>query len=72
MDNAFPHPSGAQGSEGLSKREWFAGQALPSIMMLCGRDTRLGGETIEEYFVRRSYEMADLMIARQALENSNG
>ena len=71
MDNAFPHPSGAQGYEGLSKREWFAGQALPSIMMLCGRDTRPEGETVEEYFVRLSYEIADLMIARQALETKH-
>lgn len=31
-DPAFPHPSGAQGCDGLTKREWFAGMALQGLL----------------------------------------
>ena len=50
-------------NSGMTAREWFAGQALPGVMALCAKDTRNPNETIEEMFSRKSYAIADAMIA---------
>jgi hypothetical protein len=63
---AFPHMA-ADGHPdyrpGLSRRDWFAGQALPAIIERCGADHRLPHEHITDYFARKAYEVADAMIS---------
>jgi len=64
---AFPHPvpEGCWGdpSCGMSLRDWFAGQAVGSVMHLCARDTLIPGETIEAAFARKAYDIADALLA---------
>ena len=68
---AFPNPALANESfqpycdmSGMTKREWFAGQALPAVYESCV-ETRSSkeGETWCQMVARESYEMADAMIA---------
>lgn len=53
---------GADVSSGMSLRDWFAGQALSGVIRMCAGDTRREGETIDEYFARAAYEIADAML----------
>ena len=63
---AFPMPSGNEPrvnetthyNEGMSLRDWFAGQALQG---LCA--SQWGGLQRVSTFVERAYEMADAMLA---------
>jgi hypothetical protein len=48
---------------GMTLRDYFAAAALPSVMVLCARDTMIPGETIEEAFARKSLAIADAMLA---------
>jgi hypothetical protein len=47
-------------------RDHFAAQALPAVIRSCAGDTRDSGETQEAMFARRSYEVADAMLAQRA------
>ena len=48
---------------GMTLRDYFAGQALGSVMHLCARDTLAPGESIEAAFARKAYAIADAMLA---------
>jgi hypothetical protein len=71
VDNppAFPRPDtehggyGFAGHDGMTLRDYFAGQVVGSVMHLCARDTVLPGESIEAAFARKSYAIADAMLA---------
>lgn len=69
--NAFPHPSGAQGTDGLTKREWFAGMALanPAICTGTAPEWQLQkwfgnrmGLTSQEIAAKQAVVYADAMI----------
>lgn len=57
--NAFPTP--LPGSNGMTLRDWLAGQALTGL---------LGGEAVEspnaEWFADQSYRIADAMLAARS------
>ena len=64
---AFPVISDVIGhNEGMSLRDWFAGQAIGSVMQVCANDTLEPGETITDLFARRAYRVADAMLAARA------
>ena len=50
---------------GMTLRDWLAGQALPSVMHLCARDTLAPAESITQSFARKAYEIADAMLAER-------
>ena len=54
--------------DGMSLRDWFAGQALPPIMVLCAADTRLKNETHAQMFARKAWDAADAMIAAREVK----
>ncbi len=54
---AFPHPSGAQGCDGLTKRDWFAGLALQA---------GFGSALVASERAVWCYQMADAMLAARA------
>jgi hypothetical protein len=58
--------SGYRQDEGMSLRDWFAGQALPGVMAVCRGDTLAEGETSPQMFARKSYAVADAMLAERA------
>lgn len=62
QDSAFPLPKGLYGSDGLTKREWFAGQALRGAI-----DWRSSHTRPEEFDVKKlaqdCFAIADTMIA---------
>jgi hypothetical protein len=62
---AFPlHPYTVRASSaGMSLRDWFAGQALLSIVASCMHDARQDGETPSQMIARKAYEVADAMLA---------
>jgi hypothetical protein len=76
---AFPRPLGNNGrphfedsevspdQEGMSTRDWFAGQALIGVMvvrtMLIERG--LAHDVIQESLAEEAYELADAMIAER-------
>lgn len=47
---------------GLTIRDAFALSALPAVIEICGGDTIRGSGTIEDYFARKSYAIADAML----------
>lgn len=50
--------------QGMSLRDWFAGQAIGSVVIQCAADLRfLEGMTAAEYFAKKAYEISDAMIA---------
>ena len=51
-----------EASQVKTRRDEFAGQALPGVMATCQGDTRLLNETTPEMFARKSYEVADAML----------
>jgi|LakMenE18May11ns_1017448.scaffolds.fasta_scaffold9382254_2 hypothetical protein len=53
-------------NRGLTKREYFAAQALPAVIAKCNPHECLAGETMAQMFARRSVEVADALA--QALE----
>jgi hypothetical protein len=53
-------------NNGLTKREYFAAQALPAVIAKCNPHECLAGETMAQMFARRSVEVADALA--QALE----
>lgn len=61
---AFPAPAENWGL-GMTLRDWFAGQALPSTMRLVTSLESIADETMVQTFARRAYEMADAMLAER-------
>lgn len=64
---AFPHPALADerfkprpGDEGMSLRDWFAGQALASY---AGGLMEADAQWIEQYGARNAYRIADAMLS---------
>lgn len=51
--------------DGLTVRDWFAGQALSSVIMGTMHDTRENGETIEQMFARKAYLIATAMLVER-------
>lgn len=73
--SAFPvqHQEDANGNvrswfePGMTLRDYFAAKALPTVIQQCVTDTRNPGESLEDYFARASYVIADAMLkARQS------
>jgi hypothetical protein len=67
-DYAFPIAPGdvPYWQPGMTLRDWFAGQAMPALLETCGYDTREKGENYADYIARKSYEIADAMMAERA------
>jgi len=69
---AFPLPHFEQNGkvfyqDGMTLRDWFAGQALTSTMRLVTGHESEPGEGMAQTFARRAYEVADAMLeARKA------
>ena len=63
---AFPHPSGAQGCDGMTLRDWFAGQALGRMT---GNDETVARASWdaepERYIAKWAYRVADAMLAER-------
>jgi hypothetical protein len=59
---AFPLPDRTHDYPGMTLRDYFAGQALPAVISVCQHDTLVEGETAQEAFARKSFEVADAMI----------
>ena len=51
-----------EGLQGMTLRDYFAGQAIGEIISFCANATRINNETEQEAFARKSYEIADAMI----------
>lgn len=69
---AFPaawgnHEQGGNYVPGMTLRDWFAGQAMPALLKLCVGDTLEKGQSYADYIARNSYEIADAMMAKQAV-----
>jgi len=64
-DYAFPVAPGdvPYWQPGMSILEWYAGQALPQIINTCARDTTKPGETREQLFARKAFEVARAMMS---------
>lgn len=62
--NAFPHPSGPQG---MTLRDWFAGQALGSVITAtsAGQNTLDGTGTVYDMLAQEAYRLADAMLAER-------
>ena len=72
---AFPVPHAIDGNwvkeplpkfSGMSLRDYFAAQALPSLLIACVDDSRETNDSYLSYVARKSYEMADNMLAERA------
>ena len=48
-------------AEGMTLRDYFAGQAISQIIATCANDTT-HGMTKADYFAGRAYEIADAML----------
>lgn len=66
--SAAEHSQGGHYEQaGMSLRDWFAGQAIGTVIDRCSGDTRRAHEHQTDYFARVAYEVADAMlIARKA------
>lgn len=56
---------------GMSLRDWFAGQAIGTVMEVCRNDTGIrdelqSGGNVSRYFARKAYQIADAMLAERA------
>lgn len=60
---AFPHPSGAHGCDGLTKREWFAGMAMQAICAGRWVINIPEGMSVENAAAILSFVLADDMLA---------
>ena len=49
---------------GMTLRDYFAGQALPTIIAVCAGDTSITARpSTEAYFAEKAYLVADAMLA---------
>jgi hypothetical protein len=62
----YRHHDEALTYNGMSLRDWFAGQALIGIVANVSGLTQRDEETAEQYFARLSYANADAMLAERA------
>lgn len=62
--NPFTHQVSPAVHSGMSMRDYFAGQAIGAIIRQCASDLQFtdGSETLEQYFARKAYEVADAMM----------
>lgn len=51
---------------GMTLRDYFAAAALPASIAKCLATEANDGETIHQMLARRSYEMADAMLAERS------
>ena len=58
--------AGAPMNDGMTLRDYFAASALSGVVERCALDTKEPGESIEQYFARRCYNLADAMLAERA------
>ena len=73
---AFPKPldpypntqnlSVTSGADGMSLRDWFAGQALVACIQKCVPQECNTGENMEQMFARKAFLVADAMLAARA------
>ena len=63
--SAFPVSDiGVHGQFGMTLRDYFAGQALPTIIAVCAGDTSITARpSTEAYFAEKAYLLADAMLA---------
>lgn len=54
---------------GMSLRDWFAGQALAGVVVQCAGDTVRKG-TIAGHMAARAYEIADAMLSARLPQGS--
>jgi len=54
-----------QESDGMSLRDWFAGQAIGDVIKSCSGDVYVMATfpTPEAYFARKAYQVADALLA---------
>jgi hypothetical protein len=53
-----------EGWHGMSLRDWFAGQALPTLLDVCRGDNR--GISFVDHVAYHAYEVADAMLKARA------
>lgn len=54
------------GNDGMSLRDWFAGQALSGLLQVCTQDTLADGPTYGQHISKNAYDLADTMLAERA------
>ena len=54
--------------DGMSLRDWFAGQAIAGLLSSFQGVNCVGNETKTQGYARRAYEYADAMLSARALE----
>lgn len=59
------------GMGGMSMRAYFAGQALPSVVIKCVPHECEDGETMEQMFARKAVSVADALVSELAKEPSS-
>jgi hypothetical protein len=69
---AFPHMK-CEGHRdyagGMSLRDYFAAQALPSVISNCVPMECQEGENMEQMFARKAYRVADAMLATRSVSS---
>jgi len=65
---AFPNveprdPRFSNAQPGMDLRDWFAGQAIPALVSVCGADTRDVGTPYEDHCAILAYRIADALLA---------
>jgi hypothetical protein len=63
--SAFPLPMGSEtteGNQGMSLRDWFAGQALAGLIAQCNMPN--------EVYAKMAYSLADTMLQQRELNES--
>ncbi len=63
---AFPQLYGSPKVNGMTLRDYFAGQALIGIMNICPKEDPEPGEKTSQMFSRKAYLVADAMIAERS------
>ena len=62
---------GDNGWHGMMLRDWFASQALPSVINWCSPQERVEGESMQQMFARKAYQVADAMLQARAHPSDN-
>lgn len=69
MDNPSAFPSGSF-QDGMSLRDWFAGQAVGAVVRQCAGDAAFGYpdgvSSMEQLFAAKAYAIADALLAERA------
>lgn len=63
-NGGFAFPWGEHGTRlgGATMRDLFAIAALPAVINNCIADTKKDGISFEDFFAKKSYELADAML----------